>query len=147
MGLATRDATIEDAAAIAALMGELIASHDLPVPPQAQREAAVRRALADERVTYIVATDDGALVGTVQALERFSTWANRPYGYLEDFVVAASWRSRGVGALLLEGLRRLAAERDWARIDLDTTAGSRQARFYEREGFHDTGSALYRLDR
>lgn len=147
MGLATRDATIADVAAIATLLGELIASHDLPVPPQAQREEAVRRLLADERVACIVATDDGAVVGTVQALERFSTWANRRYGYLEDFVVAAPWRGRGVGALLVDHLRRLAAARDWVRIDLDTTADSRQARFYEREGFHDTGAALYRLDR
>ncbi len=147
MPLTTRRATIADVATIAALIAELIASHDLAVPPLATLVAATRHVIDAEGMEFIVAEADGAIVGCLQLTERFSTWRGAAFGYIDDFVVAGEWRGRGVGALLIDEVRRLAVERNYCRIDLDVARENRAVRFYERHGFHDSGVFLYRLDR
>lgn len=147
MPLTTRLATDTDVATIADLIAELIASHDLPVPPLATLAAATRHVLDTPGMEFIVAESEGAIVGCLQLSERFSTWRGASFGYIDDFVVASDWRSRGVGALLIGEVRRLAAERGYCRIDLDVSRENRAVRFYERHGFHDSGVFLYRLER
>lgn len=146
MPLTTRTAMAADTDALAALLAELIASHDLPVPPRAQRTAAVRHVIAAEDADFIVAEDEGAIVGCLQLSERYSSWQAAPFGYIDDFVVTEGWRGRGVGALLLDHVRRLAAERGYCRIDLDVARENRAVGFYARHGFRDSGTFLYRLD-
>lgn len=146
MPLTTRTATAADTAALTALVAELIASHDLTVPPLAQLTSAVRHVIATPGAEFIVAEDGGAIVGCLQLSERYSSWQAAPFGYIDDFVVTAAWRGRGVGAVLIERVRQLATARGYCRVDLDVSRENRAVGFYARHGFHDSGVFLYRLD-
>ncbi|HEY8601485.1 MAG TPA: GNAT family N-acetyltransferase [Thermomicrobiales bacterium] len=146
MSIVTRLATIADAEAIAGLLAEIMGDHDLAAPPLAQLADAARSVIGGTTTDFIVAEAAGRIVGCLQLVERFSTWANARYGYVEDFVTSAAARNRGIGALLIEHTRRLAAERGWDRIDLDVEEGNRAISFYERQGFHRTGYTIYRLE-
>jgi GNAT superfamily N-acetyltransferase len=48
--------------------------------------------------------------------EKYSTWKGRSV-HLEDFVVKASERRKGIGALLFEEVMRIAKDRNYARMD------------------------------
>jgi len=146
MSIVTRLATLADAEAIAGLLAEIMAAHDLAAPPSAQLVDAARSVIGGTATDFLVAEATGQIVGCLQLVERFSTWTNARYGYVEDFVTSAATRNQGIGALLIEHTRRLAAERGWDRIDLDVEEGNRAIGFYEREGFHRTGYAIYRLE-
>jgi len=146
MSVSTRLATIEDAEAIAILLAEIMADHDLAAPPLARLADAARYVIGGTATDFVVAEDAGQIVGCLQLVERFSTWANSHYGYVEDFVTSTATRSQGIGGLLIDHTRRLAAERGWGRIDLDVEEGNRAIRFYERQGFGRTGYTIYRLE-
>ena len=146
MPIVTRLATIADAEAIASLLTEIMGDHDLAAPPLAQLADAARSVIGGATTDFLVAETEGQIVGCLQLVERFSTWANARYGYIEDFVTSAAARSQGIGSLLIDHTRRLAAERDWCRIDLDVEEGNRAIRFYERQGFHRADYIIYRLE-
>ena len=140
-----REGTPDDAPAIAALLAALMVDHGLaPLSPE-RLAGAVRQVMQLPAAWYLVADDGGELVGTLQLNQRYSTWETAPYGYVEDFCVAPSRRGEGIGRLLLAHVERWAQERGWTRIDLDvSTSLTGTLRFYERCGYRDTGSVLYR---
>lgn len=146
MSVTARIATIEDSEAIAVLLAEIMADHDLAAPPLAQLANAARYVIGGATTEFLVAESAGQLIGCLQLVERFSTWANSRYGYIEDFVTSATARNQGIGALLIDHTRRLAAERGWDRIDLDVEEGNRAVKFYQRQGFDRTGYIIYRLE-
>ncbi len=140
-----REGTPDDAPAIAELLAALMVDHGL-VPLSPERLAgAVRQVMQLPAAWYLVADDGGELVGTLQLNQRYSTWETAPYGYVEDFCVAPSRRGEGIGRLLLAHVERLARGRGWIRVDLDvSTSLTGTLRFYERCGYRNTGSVLYR---
>ena len=140
-----REATPDDAPAIAELLAALMVDHGLaPLSPE-RLAGAVRQVMQLPAAWYLVADSGGELVGTLQLNQRYSTLATAPYGYVEDFCVAPSRRGEGIGRLLLAHVERWARERGWIRVDLDvSTSLTGTLRFYERCGYRDTGSILYR---
>lgn len=81
----------------------------------------------------------GAWFGTeLVGLAGFRTLENLLYGqfvYVDDLVVAQAWRQNGVGAQLLDSVRREAAREGSAHLVLDTGLHMPLAqRFYFREG-------------
>lgn len=64
----------------------------------------------------IVAEGDEQILGAAMFYEKYSTWKGRSV-HLEDFVVKASERRMGIGALLFEEVIRIAKERNYARMD------------------------------
>ena len=55
---------------------------------------------------------------------------------------APEWRSRGLGARLVEAFSDLARERGAVGVHVVTGAGLRNTRFYARNGFREVGQAL-----
>lgn len=146
MSVDIRLATREDAPGIARLLRQLMVDHGLAPAnlPQLQRAAETIFSMAG--AWYLVATSNGAAVGSLQLNERFSTWLGAPYGYIEDFCVLPAWRGRGVGGLLLDEVASWTRQRNWARVDLDvSTSLPNSIRFYTRHGYQETGSVLLRL--
>lgn len=135
-----------DVPALAALLAELMAHHDV-TPLASERAAAViATVLRAPTAWYFVAEVEGRIVGMLQANERFSTWDDASYGYIEDFCVAEAWRGRRIGTLLLDHLATWGRGRGWTRLDLDVSASlTDSVRFYARRGYADTKSLLYRL--
>jgi len=64
----------------------------------------------------IVAEGNGQILGAAMFYEKYSTWKGRSV-HLEDFVVKASERRKGIGALLFEEVMRIAKDRNYARMD------------------------------
>ncbi|MEM9053350.1 MAG: GNAT family N-acetyltransferase [Bacteroidota bacterium] len=67
-------------------------------------------------IEIIVAEEDGVVLGAALFYEKYSTWKGRGV-HLEDFVVKASERRRGIGSKLFEEVMRIAKERNYARMD------------------------------
>jgi len=137
--------TDELAQAMARLMPQLADS--VPPPTRAELEAIV----ASPATTLFVACDStqqGRIVGTLTlALFRIPTGLR---AWIEDVVVDASARGKGVGELLCKAALEKARAAGAAKVDL-TSNPQREAanRLYQRLGFdrRETNAYRYRLDR
>jgi ribosomal protein S18 acetylase RimI-like enzyme len=132
-----REPTDEVVAAVCHLLPQLSTS---AMPPDA---AAIARMLAWDGNTLLVARVDGEIVGML-TLVMFPI----PTGlraWIEDVVVDAAGRGRGVGAALTQEAIRLAQAEGAKSVDL-TSRPSREAanRLYERLGFRVRETKLYR---
>jgi len=117
--------------------------------PQLSRTArpldaeAVARVVASDTNTVLVARADGEIVGTLTL-----TTTPLPSGLrarIEDVVVDAGLRGRGVAGLLTEEALGIAREAGVRTVDL-TSRPDRDAanRLYERLGFRRRESTVYR---
>lgn len=81
--------------------------------------------------------------GQVKALAGYRLQENLLYGrflYVDDLVTSADARGRGLGATLIDALRREAREQACANLVLDTAlANSLGQRFYYRQGLLAVG--------
>ena len=144
----TDPVTIEEAAAvsselvaaIAALVGQLSSSARAPTP--AQLDAIV----ASPASRLLLARDgEGRVIGML-TLVLFPI----PTGvraWIEDVVVDADARGRGVGALLTRAALRLAAAHGVRTVDLTSRPGREAAnRMYAKLGFGLRATNVYRYD-
>lgn len=146
MHTTVREGLPQDTAAIARLLAILMADHGLTPLPRADLIRAAEEVLQLPDAWYYIAEVDGSVVGMLQLNRRYSTWLAAPYGYIEDFCVVPSLRSRGIGAALLAHVASVARSKGWVRLDLDVSSSLPDSiRFYKRHGYRDTGSTLYRL--
>jgi ribosomal protein S18 acetylase RimI-like enzyme len=105
--------------------------------------AALAAMAASPAVTVLLARSEGQIAGSL-TLAMFPA----PTGlraWIEDVVVDQSARGQGIGALLTEEALLLARAAGARTVDL-TTRPSREAagRLYERAGFQQRNSRLYR---
>ena len=90
------------------------------------------------QVFSVLAFDSSEPVGLVNAIEGFSTFACRPLVNVHDVVVTASHRGRGIAALMLAEVERIARERGACKLTLEVLSGNAGAiRLYKRVGFAD----------
>jgi ribosomal protein S18 acetylase RimI-like enzyme len=127
-------------AAVAALVGQLSPSARAPTP--AELEAIV----ASPASRLLLARDgDGRVIGML-TLVLFPI----PTGiraWIEDVVVDADARGRGVGALLTRAALRLAAAHGARTVDLTSRPGREAAnRLYAKLGFALRATNVYRYD-
>lgn len=87
----------------------------------------------DAASTVLVAEDAGALLGFAMLVDRGQ---DRP-AWLEDLWIAPEHQRRGVGTVLLEGVRSLARERGAGALELE--ADPHAEPFYLRHGAARTG--------
>lgn len=109
------------------------------------RTAYAAIASDDDYVLY-AARVDGAMVGGVMAIVcRKLTRDCRPFLVMENFVVAASQRRRGIGKALLERVERLAVERGCESIMFVSSARRPAAHaFYAAMGYEPEGVRGFR---
>jgi GNAT superfamily N-acetyltransferase len=79
----------------------------------------LRRSLFEQKVAeaLLVETADGETVGYAIFFTNFSTFECRPGIWLEDVYVRPEHRRGGIGLAVMEHLARIAAERDYARLE------------------------------
>lgn len=104
----------------------------------------LERLLSSEALTLFVATSDGAVVGTLSLV----IW-HTPTGvraWIEDVVVDAQARGRGVGRALTEAALAAASRQDARSVDL-TSRPSRTAAnaMYQTLGFQLRETNVYRI--
>lgn len=98
------------------------------------------------RVAGAWAGDD--LIGFVSVCESCSLYAGGRFGIVQEFYVQPAWRSRAVGAGLLQALVECARQQQWLRLELCTPplpAFERTVAFYRANGFERTGGYKMKL--
>lgn len=116
---------------------------------EVDREAVLstyRRFLADDDHRVFVAEAAGRPVALMTLSILFSLYEDRPYAVIDELIVAAGYRGRGIGRRLLDRAFAYARERGCCEVCLDTTPGNEGAlRFYREYGF-DRESVLFEKD-
>ncbi|MDR1708722.1 MAG: GNAT family N-acetyltransferase, partial [Candidatus Accumulibacter sp.] len=140
-------ATEDDLEAMADLLAELFALEDDFAPERAKQLAGLRLILDEPGIGRLFALRvAGRVAGMANALITVSTAEGRRVVLLEDVIVAAPWRGRGLGRRLVEHVAAWAAAEGLTRITLLTDKQNRPAlAFYQRLGF--TVSAMRVLRR
>ena len=137
--------------AIAAAVEQLLVELGGRRPPRPELEAEVRATLADPAVgVLLVAEADGEIVGVLSASWQRALHVPGRYATIQDLWVASRWRSRRIGAGLVEALATLAGEQGVRRIEVGLPRESFEAigateRFYLGAGFEHLGPRMRRL--
>ncbi len=140
-----RRALGEDAPAIEALYGELVADPQIRVLPE---QVA---ALSESRTSFLlVAESAGTVCGTVLlTICPDAMYRTQPFGVVENIVVAQSQRGRGIGRLLLARVERLAQDHHCTKLMLMSGSNRVDAHaFFRSCGFSsDTKHAFVKYRR
>jgi len=130
-----REATVHDAAAVAALLGEL----DYASSP-AQAVERLERIAADPSTWVIVAEVDSELAGLGALHVQNLVERDEPGCEVAGLVVAQPFRRGGIGELLMQALEDEARRRGGKFIALNTAHRRADAHaFYEALGYEHTG--------
>jgi GNAT superfamily N-acetyltransferase len=153
---ATRPATIRsaedgDVAAVAAAVEALLVELGGRKPDRAELEAEVQAAIADPAIgAILLAEGEGEIVGVLSASWQRALHVPGRYATIQDLWVDSGWRSRGVGAELVDELVALCKAQGVARIEVGLPRESFAAirateAFYARNGFEHLGPRMRRL--
>lgn len=153
MTVLIRPATRADAPEILAMVKELAAFEREPDAVVATVEDLERDGWGDGAgrgpvfEALMAVSLEGTPLGFALFFHNYSTWRGRPGLYVEDLYVRPEGRGRGVGALLLQAVARIAVDRQCRRIDLWVLGWNPAREFYHRLGFVDmTEWRPYRLE-
>jgi len=135
------------ATAVESLLGELGGRR----PERSELEAEVRALLDDpEGGSVLIAEADGEIVGVLSASWQRAIHVPGVYATIQDLWVDEDWRSRGVGAELVEAIASQARDRGVSRLEVglprETFAAIASTEsFYRRNGFEHLGPRMRRL--
>jgi GNAT superfamily N-acetyltransferase len=148
-------AGVEDAPALAAMLGELLneimSATGMPAFNFNLEETTARLKGFIERGRYfaLVARDAGGIEsGFVALYECYALYAEGVFGTIPELYVRTEYRSQGIGRLLIEGAKAYGAEQGWTRIEVTTPPlpqFDRTMAFYAREGFAVSGGRKLRV--
>jgi ribosomal protein S18 acetylase RimI-like enzyme len=129
-----RAAERDDLPALLRLYRELHAED--PVVEEPTAEAVWEQMCAQPGRTVLVADDGGEVVGTIDTFVAANlTRGARPILFVENVVVAAAHRRRGVGRQLLDAAKEIARSAGCYKIQLLSAADPPAPAFYESNGF------------
>lgn len=129
-----RRATSEDEVAVAGLMEQLEATTHGSVAPGLK--ARFRHLLTLDHHALWVAEDAGRVVGLVTASLRPTLYHSSPSALIDELVVDANARGRGVGRALIEAVVAWASEWGANEVEVSTEMDNETAQaFYQRCGF------------
>lgn len=125
----------QDGPRIVELDRELARFEKLTPPNDVEARRLLSWVFESKRLEALVAQLAGEVEGVALFYEGLGTFRARPFLYLEDLVVSAAARGRGVGEALMAALAREAVARgalriEWAVLDWN----ERAMRFYDRLG-------------
>jgi len=120
-------------------------------PERAALETEVRALLDDPAAgSVLIAEADGEIVGLLSASWQRAIHVPGVYATIQDLWVDGAWRSRGVGAELVEAIASQARTRGVSRLEVglprETFAAIASTEsFYKRVGFEHLGPRMRRL--
>ncbi|MGE5336139.1 MAG: N-acetyltransferase family protein [Nitrososphaerota archaeon] len=149
--ISVREAGAEDVEGVAAAVEALLVELGGRRPERPHLEAEVRALLADPAGgSVLVAEADGEIVGVLGASWQRAIHVPGVYATIQDLWVKEGWRSRGVGAELVEAIASQARDRGVSRLEVGLPRESFAAiasteSFYRRSGFEPLGPRMRRL--
>ena len=134
MGATIRDARVDDAAAIAGLLGQLGYPADVPAVETRLQQLAI----VGDRV--VVAESDDEVVGLAQLHVSPALEYDRPAAKIAALVVDEQRRGQGIGRTLVNAMEEEARRRRCVLLFLTTSVRREDAHdFYRRVGLEETG--------
>ncbi len=82
------------------------------------------------------------IIGFVTVYEGYALYAEGALGTMAELYVQPSYRSQGIGKMLIQSVREFGNQRGWKRIEVTTPPLPQfdlTLAFYEREGFEISG--------
>lgn len=149
--LTVREAGGEDVEGVATAVEGLLAELGGRTPSRAEMEAEVQALLDDPQGgSVLVAEADGEIVGVLTASWQRAIHVPGVYATVQDLWVDEAWRSRSVGAELVEAIASQARRRGVSRLEVglprETFAAIASTEsFYRRNGFEHLGPRMRRL--
>jgi GNAT superfamily N-acetyltransferase len=146
-----REAGTADVGVVASAVESLLAELGGRRPERSILETEVRALLDDpEGGSVLIAEADGDVVGVLSASWQRAIHVPGIYATIQDLWVDGAWRSRGVGAELVEAIASQARTRGVSRLEVglprETFAAIASTEsFYERNGFEHLGPRMRRL--
>jgi GNAT superfamily N-acetyltransferase len=146
-----REAGAADVGGVATAVASLLAEVGGRIPARAEMEAEVQALLDDPQGgSVLIAEADGAIVGVLTASWQRAIHVPGVYATVQDLWVDEDWRSRGVGAELVEAVASQARTRGVSRLEVglprETFAAIASTEsFYRRNGFEHLGPRMRRL--
>lgn len=150
-GITVREAGAGDVEAVAAAVESLLLELGGRRPERSQLEAEARALLDDPAGgSVLIAEADGGIVGVLSASWQRAIHVPGIYATIQDLWVDGAWRSRGVGAELVEAVASQARARGVSRLEVglprETFAAIASTEsFYKRNGFEHLGPRMRRL--
>ncbi|HET7454160.1 MAG TPA: GNAT family N-acetyltransferase [Solirubrobacterales bacterium] len=148
---AVREAGAADVEGVATAVEGLLAELGGRMPSRAEMEAEVQALLDDPQGgSVLIAEADGKIVGVLTASWQRAIHVPGVYATVQDLWVDEDWRSRGVGAELVEAIASQARTRGVSRLEVglprETFAAIASTEsFYRRNGFEHLGPRMRRL--
>jgi len=149
--LTVREADAGDVEGVAAAVGSLLDELGGRPPERSELETEVR-ALLEEPAggSVLIAEADGKIVGVLSASWQRAIHVPGVYATIQDLWVDEGWRSRGVGAELVEAIASQARTRGVSRLEVglprETFAAIASTEsFYRCNGFEHLGPRMRRL--
>lgn len=148
---AVREAGAGDVEGVATAVASLLAELGGRTPTRAEMEAEVQALLDDPQGgSVLIAEADGEIVGVLTASWQRAIHVPGVYATVQDLWVDEDWRSRGVGAELVEAIASQARTRGVSRLEVglprETFAAIASTEsFYKRNGFEHLGPRMRRL--
>jgi GNAT superfamily N-acetyltransferase len=146
-----RPASAGDTAAVAAAVEQLLVELGGRRPPRPDLETEIEATLGDPGVGALIVAAAGAeIVGVLSASWQRALHVPGRYATIQDLWVAPEWRSRRVGAALVDELVALCGKQGVARIEVGLPRESFDAirateAFYLGNGFEQLGPRMRRL--
>lgn len=146
-----REAGVDDVAAVATAVESLLLELGGSRPERSELETEVRAHLDDpDGATVLISEADGEVVGLLGASWQRAIHVPGVYATIQDLWVDEAWRSRGVGAELVEAIASQARTRGVSRLEVglprETFAAIASTEsFYRRNGFEHLGPRMRRL--
>lgn len=149
--ITVREAGTEDVEEVALAVECLLLELGGRRPERSDLEAEARALLDDpEGGSVLIAEADGKIVGLLSTSWQRAIHVPGVYATIQDLWVDEAWRSRGVGAELVEAVASQARARGVSRLEVglprETFAAIASTEsFYKRNGFEHLGPRMRRL--
>jgi len=146
-----REATLEDVAAVAAAIADLLVELGGKPAPIPELEEATRVLIANPDLgTLLVADADGVLAGALGVSWQHAIRIPGRYGVIQELWVHPAWRGRTVGGDLVVALFKRARDRHAYRLEVGLPGESfphlaATEAFYLNNGFTTIGLRMKRL--
>lgn len=147
-----REASAEDAPAVAAAVAELLVELSGKGPPAEELEEATRELAGDREAGALLVAEaggEGGIVGVLAASWQHAIHVPGRYGTIQDLWVHPEWRSRAIGRDLIESFCDLARREGAKRLEVGLPRESfvqiaATEAFYRANGFEHLGPRMRR---
>jgi len=140
-----RDATLKDAAVIA--RNNVLLAKESEGEPLDHRTAlsGAKALLSDEgKGFYIVAEEDGFIIGQTMITFEWSDWRDRPIWWIQSVYVDPAWRKKGVFKRLFDEIKKRAKKGNVGLLRLYVhTSNKRAMETYRRLGMSEEQYRIY----